>query len=83
MAFFAFVFIRHKGEEARVALTDVVNVDYTSGSPVQIILMLSEPVFGRPLVKFATTITIRPFIMGHPVQLMLIERVGEAKRKGP
>lgn len=76
--------VRNKGQSARIALRDIVNVDSLVASPPRIVLTLRTPTpFGQK-VAFSP---IRPFTLnpfaGIPIANELIERIDQARRKSP
>ena len=75
--------VKNKGRQARIALTDVMNVSYSVvTSPQRVSLTLRQPsLFGREITFAAPTRWV-PFAKS-PVIENLIQRIDEARRRAP
>ena len=78
-----FLLIKYKGQEDRVMLADIVNINRRAGIPVRYAITLSKPcLFGKkilfaPLQKF----TIDPTKNGRIIVNDLMTRIDQEKRK--
>jgi hypothetical protein len=75
--------VKNKGRQARIALTDVMNVSYSVvTSPQRVSLTLRQPsLFGREITFAAPTRWV-PFAKS-PVIENLIQRIDEARWRAP
>lgn len=75
--------VKNKGRQARVALTDIMNVSYdVMMNPQRVTLTLRQPsLFGRE-ITFAAPSTWMPFAKS-PIIEDLIERIDAARRRTP
>jgi hypothetical protein len=77
-----YLVVRHRGQEARIDLADVVNVNFTPMNPPRITLRLRQPGPFGPEVSFSPVhpFTLNPFAKNQVAESLIV-RVDRARSK--